>query len=339
MDEETVEGLVEFSSTAVEDDRQHCPLCLTATSSIPSNQTLFKHIANHLESLATFSVPRNVNLADDDEKGGSNDPVQADDNDKRSWFSDIASGWSEDHEFADSTGVKVSLDQVQKHDAGSVDVVSEYLKTMQLSQLDDTDDFPPGSPGLGDTTAVKDLRSIGEQNKSRMQYSDIEYRAAATIERAWLRHLQERGHQPSLFLPPLSPGSPSMAFATTVQDLLSIVKQHKPGIQYSDTEYRAVATIERAWLRCRRERGHRRSASSTAPVEFPTATNCPKFLNQSKAGKSRESWSSIHGTQLIVSRTPQQICRPRMAAAKSALGRHARPKVGLCSPERRPSFD
>ena len=277
MDDETVEGLVEFSCTAVEDDRQHCPLCLTATSLIPSNQTLFKHIANHLESLATFSVPRNVNLADDDEKGGSNDPVQADDNDKRSWSSDIASGWSEDEEVADANGVKMSLEQVQKHDAGSVDVVSEYLRTMQISSFDDTGDFPPGSPGMGDTTAVKDLRSIGEQNKS--------------------------------------------------------------GIQYSDIEYRAVATIERAWLRCQQEHDHQRSTSWTAPVEFPTATNCPKFLSQSKAGKSRESWSSNHGIQLSVSRTPQQICRPRMAAAKSVVGRHARLQTGLCSPERRPSFD
>ena len=182
-DDETLEGLVEFSSTAVDDDRQYCPLCLIRTASLPQSQTLFKHIANHLETLATFAIPRNVDVADDNGEGGSNDPVQADDNDDHPWSSDVLSEWSDDAQIADTDGVKIPLDQFSKHDPAFIDKVNDYLNKAQELQHIDTGHQRIDNPDSFNLTYPTP------------EHRDTVYGAAIRIQRHWRQHSRRRRPQ------------------------------------------------------------------------------------------------------------------------------------------------
>jgi hypothetical protein len=223
IDEETVEALVEFSSTAVDDDRQHCPLCLRRTESIAQGQTLFKHIANHLETLATFSLPRNVDLKNDNEKGGSNEPVQADDDDERFWNSDVSSEWSDAEEVAGADGVKMSLEHFPRHEVDSLDVVNEFLNTMQLSHPGDPGNALSDSPGLTDSSIAQDMRSMSEEVELEIIRSDALYKAAKTIGRHWQRNLRKRREQPSASSAVLG----KLAATTTLPKFLNLSESGK----------------------------------------------------------------------------------------------------------------
>jgi hypothetical protein len=54
------------SSVAVRlDTREQCPLCLVPVSRLKQGQNLPKHIANHLERIACFAIPRNLYMEED----------------------------------------------------------------------------------------------------------------------------------------------------------------------------------------------------------------------------------------------------------------------------------
>jgi O-acetyl-ADP-ribose deacetylase (regulator of RNase III) len=72
LTEQQLQSIVAISATSTEDVRS-CPVCLVDRSLVPNLQS---HIANHLERLATFALPRDVESDGDKEesaKGASND--------------------------------------------------------------------------------------------------------------------------------------------------------------------------------------------------------------------------------------------------------------------------
>lgn len=63
-------SLISASTTSIEDSRA-CPICLVDSSTLPNFRS---HLANHLERIAVFSLPRDVDAQDDKSRNGeSND--------------------------------------------------------------------------------------------------------------------------------------------------------------------------------------------------------------------------------------------------------------------------
>ncbi|KAK4891543.1 hypothetical protein LTR27_009874 [Elasticomyces elasticus] len=62
---EDVQALLDMSLTAREDTRECCPLCFIPVVSLARGQNLLKHIANHMERIACFALPRDVGLDGD----------------------------------------------------------------------------------------------------------------------------------------------------------------------------------------------------------------------------------------------------------------------------------
>jgi hypothetical protein len=277
MDEETVEGLVEFSSTAIEDDRRHCPLCLRSTASIPQGQTLFKHIANHLETLATFSVPRNIDLVDENERGGSNEPVQADDNDEYSWNSDVFPQESDDAELTHTDGVKVFLDEIPNHAPGSIDVVNEYFMKMQPTE-------PPSENeehNLNHMETEQIMEAVGTQVEYYFSVNNL-------IKDMFLRkHMDSQGF---VFLDIIANFN-RITQLTQDRDLVKAACMNSSVIE--------ICTGEDGKERLRKREGwdhftlpmedREPSAQTLGPARLDRPQrpelSLPKFLNQSKSGK------------------------------------------------------
>ena len=127
LNDEQIEAFVEFSVSALEDSRDQCKICLKYTSDLPKKQALFKHIANHYETFATFSAPRNADLDVEDSDRGSIIPMQATD----SVASDLdsLSDWS-DHDAA-MTGSDhlASLDNIREHNSDKLDILETFWKS------------------------------------------------------------------------------------------------------------------------------------------------------------------------------------------------------------------
>ncbi|KAK3658799.1 hypothetical protein LTR56_001670 [Elasticomyces elasticus] len=60
-----VQALLDMSLIAREDTRECCPLCFIPVLKLARGQNLFKHIANHMERIACFALPRDVGLDGD----------------------------------------------------------------------------------------------------------------------------------------------------------------------------------------------------------------------------------------------------------------------------------
>ncbi|KAK4953924.1 hypothetical protein LTR10_008528 [Elasticomyces elasticus] len=66
-----VQALLDMSLTVREDTREYCPLCFIPVVRLARGQNLLKHIANHMERLACFALPRDVGLHGDLEENES----------------------------------------------------------------------------------------------------------------------------------------------------------------------------------------------------------------------------------------------------------------------------
>ena len=62
---EDMEAIIDLSVVAQEDTRGQCPFCLVSVAQLRRSQNLDKHIANHLERIACFAFPRNVDQNED----------------------------------------------------------------------------------------------------------------------------------------------------------------------------------------------------------------------------------------------------------------------------------
>ncbi|KAK5683233.1 hypothetical protein LTS10_004764 [Elasticomyces elasticus] len=60
-----VQALLDMSLAAREDTRECCPLCFIPVVRLARGQNLLKHIANHMERVACFALPRDVSLEGD----------------------------------------------------------------------------------------------------------------------------------------------------------------------------------------------------------------------------------------------------------------------------------
>ncbi|THZ99658.1 hypothetical protein D6C82_05023 [Aureobasidium pullulans] len=104
MTKEQIDNLAQISRFAVEDKRTECPVCLRTATNIP-NFTL--HLANHMERIATFALPRNLE-SDDDKSLRSDKAVPHTGNEKLSWISGSAGDSESEHSLG--TTKPLSLD-------------------------------------------------------------------------------------------------------------------------------------------------------------------------------------------------------------------------------------
>lgn len=65
-----IEASSEYSKTIVEDERDHCRICLVTVPHLPRGQTLANHLAHHFEAFARPSLP---------DRGGEDDDAETED--------------------------------------------------------------------------------------------------------------------------------------------------------------------------------------------------------------------------------------------------------------------
>ncbi|KAM0717635.1 hypothetical protein Q7P37_007487 [Cladosporium fusiforme] len=87
---EHLQAIVESSSTSREDTRDTCPLCLIPIDRLAKSQNLLKHIAHHLERIACFALPRNMEL-DNEMDGNDSLKLRSDQSDDSRKLSDLDS--------------------------------------------------------------------------------------------------------------------------------------------------------------------------------------------------------------------------------------------------------